>query len=512
MQVTIQTKVTDKKAIEVLEKISAKIGHLRAKLLKELLQDGEDNRLKKEYIKKYGITARQYNSLSSDVRGLIKSSRELKKRNLSESKARIKSQKHVIKKLEKKQTKIKVSNKKYKAKKRKTKKDHETRIKNIEQKKTIEFRLHHKKRKLKKSQDRIIKLESKDVRICLGGKKLFHAQFNLEDNGYKNHHKWKEVFQLSRNNRIFFIGSKDERFGNQNCQLIGDKLQVRILPSLEKEYGKYIKIPLDFSYGKDIVNNALSKKQAMNYRFVRKDKNWYLFLTTKRKEAETTTRKELGAIGVDLNKAHIAYAETNRHGNLVKFDKIITPIQDMRKHQVSATFGEAIKQIVIYAKKQNKPIVIEKLDFSKKKTDFAKYSKRYRRMLSYFAYAIFYVIMRSRAYREGVRIISVNPAFSSVIGKYKFAKMYGISVHIAASLVLARRACRYSEKLPKFSAEFKEKLPTKTAQSLAEHRYWHVWKHWNLISRAVSNRERRIELNSRLVSFRKKQTCPLFVD
>ena len=323
---------------------------------------------------------------------------------------------------------------------------------------------------------------------------------------------WKNDLRLATSNRVFYFGSKDERFGNQNCQLIGCELQVRILPSLENEYGKYIKIPVKFSYGQDIINNALSKKQAISYRFLRKEKSWYLFLTTKRENVVCTSRKELGVVGIDLNKAHIAYAETDRYGNIIKYGKIITPIQDMRKEQVIATFGDAIKEIVEYAKKQEKAVVVEKLDFSKKKTSFEKQSKHYRRMLSYFAYAKFYKIIESKAYREGVKLISVNPAFSSVIGKYKFAKIYGISTHIAASLSLARRACRYSEKLPKFSKEFKEKLPTKTAQSLAEHRYWHVWKHWNILSRAVSNRELRVELDSRLVSFRKKHTCPLLDD
>ncbi|MBU1558059.1 hypothetical protein KKC45_03795, partial [Patescibacteria group bacterium] len=377
MQVTIQTKIKDEKVVEILEEVSSQIGHLRGKLLKALLQGGNNSILKKEYIKKYGLTARQYNSLSSEVRGLITSSKELRKRNIAEITTRIKSQQYVIKQLEKKYIKIKEANKKLANKKIK---NQEAIIKNIELKRTTKFRLHQKKRKLKKSQDRLSNLKSRDVKICFGGKKLFSAQFNLEDNGYENHQEWKKAFQSARSNRIFVIGSKDERFGNQNCQLIANKLHLRLLPSLEKKYGKHIEIPINFSYGKDIINNALLSKQAINYRFVRKENTWYLFLTTKRKEIEHSTKQGLGAIGVDLNKAHIAWAETNRHGNLVKFGKIITPIQDMRKHQVSATFGNAIKEIVQYAKKQEKPVVIEKLDFSQKKADFEKYSKRYRRM------------------------------------------------------------------------------------------------------------------------------------
>ena len=31
-----------------------------------------------------------------------------------------------------------------------------------------------------------------EVRLCFGSKKLFHAQFDLEANGYENHVQWKE--------------------------------------------------------------------------------------------------------------------------------------------------------------------------------------------------------------------------------------------------------------------------------------------------------------------------------
>ena len=75
---------------------------------------------------------------------------------------------------------------------------------------------------------------------------------------------------------------------------------------------------------------------------------------------------------------------------------------------------------------------------------------------------------------------------SSIIGRYKFSKMYGISVHIAASLVLARRGLRFSER-----------PPAKNARWIAEHRHRHVWALWRLFVNAVSNREKRVGLRPR---------------
>ena len=55
----------------------------------------------------------------------------------------------------------------------------------------------------------------------------------------------------------------------------------------------------------------------------------------------------------------------------------------------------------------------------------------------------------SRGYRQGVEVHQVNLAFSSVIGRVKFMECYGLSVHQAAVLVLARRLLGCSERIPR---------------------------------------------------------------
>jgi IS605 OrfB family transposase len=350
----------------------------------------------------------------------------------------------------------------------------------------LEFAIHQKKRRQATLEARLKKLQSK-VSICLGSKKLFKAQYNLEANGYESHQQWLQDWRRKRNNRIFYIGSKDESFGNQNCQLIGNTLWIRVLPHLQSEYGNYHTIEnVSFPYGQAEVSQAIAKKQAINYRLVHKKKSWYLHLTTQREDAPQITRKEPGSIGVDLNPSHLSWAEVNRHGNLIAFGNLPTPLQDRRSAQVKATLGDAIKKIVAYAKKSQKPIVVEELDFSKKKVRLREHSVHYRRMLSYFSYSLFFMMLIARALKEGVEIITTSPAYSSLIGKFKFMAMYGLSTHLAASLVLARRAFSFSER-----------LPAKYALSLAEHKYRHVWSFWMAFSKAVSHREPRVGLVSR---------------
>ena len=68
-------------------------------------------------------------------------------------------------------------------------------------------------------------------------------------------------------------------------------------------------------------------------------------------------------------------------------------------------------------------------------------------MLSSFSYGKIKAYFVSRGYRQGVEVHQVNPAYSSVIGRVKFMERYGLSVHQAAGLVLARRSLNCSERI-----------------------------------------------------------------
>lgn len=79
-------------------------------------------------------------------------------------------------------------------------------------------------------------------------------------------------------------------------------------------------------------------------------------------------------------------------------------------------------------------------------------------MLSGLTYSTFRSMLESRAKRFGVEVIKVNPAFTSLIGHFKFMKKYGISSHSSASMVIARRGLRFNniEKLV-YGTDFENK-------------------------------------------------------
>ena len=174
-----------------------------------------------------------------------------------------------------------------------------------------------------------------------------------------------------------------------------------------------------------------------------------MFATTELPEVELTTDRRRGAIGVDLNADHLAVAETDASGNCINAWRVPLVTYGKNTNQAEAIIGDAVASVVQYAKEVGKPVVIEKLDFRQKKAALEGESRRYSRMLSSFSYGKVKAYFLSRGYREGVEVHQVNPAYSSVVGRVKFMERYGLTVHQAAALVLARRLLGCSERIPR---------------------------------------------------------------
>ena len=210
-----------------------------------------------------------------------------------------------------------------------------------------------------------------------------------------------------------------------------------------------------------------------------------MFATTAMMDVPVVTDKRRGAIGVDLNADHLAVCETNGSCNYVHSFSVPLVTYGKSRHQAEAIIGDAVAVVVAYARKAGKPIVIEKLDFRQKKAALEGQSRKYSRMLSSFSYGKIKAYFISRGHRQGVEINQVNPAFSSVIGRVKFMERYGLSVHQAAALVLARSAfggLGCSERIPR-----QRVAPVGNGVHVAftvpaRKRVKHVWTCWGAIS------------------------------
>ncbi len=224
---------------------------------------------------------------------------------------------------------------------------------------------------------------------------------------------------------------------------------------------------------------------ALSYRFVRDEKGWRVFISMPVQKPQTVTSQHQGVIGVDINANHLAITETDRFGNPIAKKSLPLNTYGKSRNQIQAIVGDACANLVEAARSTGKPLVIEQLDFQKKKAELKDHaSPKLARMLSGLAYSTIISGLNSRAWRLGVEVMEVNPAYTSIIGRVKFAKRYGLSVHHAAALVIGRRSLRASERVPRDLDSIPDGKGSHVALSLPErNRDKHVWHTWGIVNR-----------------------------
>ena len=457
---------------------------LERKLFSRLQAGGAVADLKREYLRECGIPARMFNSVHASLRGKVVSRREslvLQRDTLASA---IRRAVRVLVKVRKKRERGSV---------------------------------HHKQRRLESLRVRLARVEQDiaegRVRLCFGSRKLFRAQHHLEANGYGDHEEWLAEWRRRRDDSFFVLGSRDETGGCQACVATVAEdgsvtLRLRLPDSLagDGQSGKYLVFDgLWFNHGHHQLVAALDScreygkyrrehpgerqrevppwlGQAVSYRFKVDGKGWRVLVTVAREEVPVVTDSRRGAVGVDLNEDHLAVSETDSSGNWVHSFSVPLVTHGKTSRQAEALTGDAVAEVVEYARRAGKPIAYERLDFRKKRASLEGESPRRSRMLSSFAYGRFREYLVSRGHREGVLVVGVNPAFSSVIGRVKFMERYGLTVHQAAALVLARRIPGCSERIPS-----RWVCPDGRGGHVAfvvpvRKRVKHVWTYWGAIS------------------------------
>ncbi|NEP80541.1 MAG: transposase [Okeania sp. SIO3B3] len=311
------------------------------------------------------------------------------------------------------------------------------------------------KRKLKKLKN------TERLHICFGSQKLFNAQHNLAENGYKTQDEWNVDWRKKRSGRFLCVGKSQPGGGTMMkvLPLQEDglyKLQVQLPRPLQDKYGK--KIQLKFSVSDrigryratdlDYAINSLKPITISIFRREHKQDNWYIHLSTYVQEIPVVHTRKNGCLGIDFNAESISVTYVKWDGNIEYLEEIPYKWKNQTTGQRQASMRNIVSQIVFLAEFFECAIAIESLDFSKKKAKMSGYCKVYNEMLVLLSTAIFRETILSRCRRFGVELIKVNPAFTSVIGMINYMAKYGLNSGTAAALVIGRRALKLSEKIP----------------------------------------------------------------
>jgi len=243
----------------------------------------------------------------------------------------------------------------------------------------------------------------------------------------------------------------------------------------------------------------LQERQPLSFRFVKDATSWRIFVSVEWIFAEPKVRDwRNGAFGVDLNVDHVAAALADIDGNVIGTWRIPLVTHSRSEGQRFDAVRQAAAQVVKLALAHDVPVVAERLDFTEKKAQLeSETSRRRARQLSSFAYSAFGQALASACIRNAVHLVRVNPAYTSLIGRLKFARRFGLSVHAAAAFSIARRGMGLSERLPaslEVSLDSSDRVTLTRPARIGRRHVWSLWrrvaKDWSAV-RAEHARARR---------------------
>jgi IS605 OrfB family transposase len=301
------------------------------------------------------------------------------------------------------------------------------------------------------------------ARVVDGGKRLAKTRHNLSTVGLAEA-EWRERWSRARW-RIEANGSSDEPFGNLTITVTPTgEVSLRLPKPLEHlanaKRGRYVLSGrAKFAYRAAEWQARITGGKSVSYALTRKPGRSGVYLTaawatpveTFGTTAGTADREVLAAgpvVAVDLNDGHLAIRRLDAHGNPVgspwRIDFSLTGTAARRDAQVR----HAITRLIRYSLRHGTgTIAVEDLNFAdarqtgRETMGRGQRGKRFRRTVVGIPTAVFRNRLTGQASRHGIRLLAVNPAYTSAWGDQHWRKPYeNVTRHEAAATVIGRRA------------------------------------------------------------------------
>ncbi|MBU4240986.1 MAG: IS200/IS605 family accessory protein TnpB-related protein [Actinobacteria bacterium] len=414
----VQLAEEDKQAIGNLMRTYSSCKRFAFNRYNDNLTSGErlvDNDLKKQLMETFNLNARYAYAAMVEGKEVVSSQRELLPVEIKDTESKIARSKRKLKKI------------KDPAKR----KGVEARIRKLEQKRN--FRESH--------------LRAGTIpHVVFGGKKNFHK---MKDPSLttEERQQTKGLWKDSRTNQLYSIGAKIDN-GNQNLRITTEEtynedglFNLRINVGDRKWLRVKVWIPPKYH---ESLFEAICR-HPYSVRLKRENGRYHIFVTCDTKETNVGDITN-GIAGIDLNTEHIAVSIANKNGNL-KAHKVfpLTRLDSYRTNRKDFLIGNTVKDVARWIKSQDVSVVtIENLKFAKRHDT----NRRFNRKTSMFAYSKMVGYINSRCHKEHLELRIVDPRFTSLIGRYKYADTYGLSTHEAAAFVIARRGLGFKERMP----------------------------------------------------------------
>jgi IS605 OrfB family transposase len=296
-------------------------------------------------------------------------------------------------------------------------------------------------------------------KLIFGGRTLFEKlkKNHLQGKRLKElKRKWKE----KRQGTLLSIGAKHiTHKGNLNLRFIpAEKGKNNLYLRIALKNRKFIlaRVKRDLSGKSDkwalFLSKILSGDQfSYTVELKLKDGQIYGFVRFSLDVPPQTITKDKGVIGIDVNARpfHLALAEVSSDGNLQIYKSIYLSHLLKCKSRNRKEYEEWLiaHEVIRFAKEKGKAIAIEdikKLPKGKRGDGKAKL----RKILQFFSYRRILKKIESLANQEGIEVVKVNPAFTSLIGMMKYCPQYFIDKDVAGAYVIGRKALGFQEEIP----------------------------------------------------------------
>ena len=295
-------------------------------------------------------------------------------------------------------------------------------------------------------------------KLVFGSRELFEQLKKKHLTG-KRREKLRQKWEEKRYGFLYSRGDKSKE-GNLNLRLVnldnqwhlrinlgnGEYVWAKVVRSAKRKKDRWTEFVLDLTQAERTGN-------WFPYTVRLKLKNGKIYAQISREEnlPEITITKENGVIGMDINAYpfHLALAWTSRDGNLEKYERIsLNGLLDGNTDKREYLSWQIAHKVVEIAKREGKAIVVENLEKIPKGRRGDGMPKL-RQKLQKWIYRGLLEKIEIVGKRNGVQVIKVNPAYTSVIGKLKYSPMLGIDKDVASAYVIGRRGLGFEERLPK---------------------------------------------------------------
>lgn len=275
---------------------------------------------------------------------------------------------------------------------------------------------------------------------------LFGSMSSYKKKDDKDIEDWKTEFMMKRYRAILFPGRHTSRHGNFLV-----KYDTRVKELHVTMMNGSIVTFRDFSlprYEEEFLANFMvspKERKSIGYQFLLKqDKKGRFYLLpvvmlTLDDDTHINHGFSNGCISMDLNVDHVALTEIGENGELLHTDVIPFDFTELSTGQTRCAIGNLMTDVGKICRDKGKPLCMEDLDFKRKKAGVHYKNKRQNHTLSSFAYKKFRESALNQGRKFQFAVYMTNPAYTSFIGKVKYMKQFGISIHVSAAYVIGLR-------------------------------------------------------------------------